>query len=628
VTVTGYPPTSQPGAPGATSTGVIDPWHVVGAAGEPAFQNGWGNQAGYDAVAFRKDPFGRVWIRGAVSGGATGTTIFTLPAGYRPVAADYHVTLGDSGAAGNYIYISTAGLVQGTRAGGTLYLPTITFDTDTVSSYMTGPQGPAGPVGSAVPIEGWHIVGGAGEPAFQNSWVNYAGGTPCRFRIDPFGKVTIQGLLAKGGGNWIANEVLFTLPAAYRPADSMGFTAPALGTVENVGRVNVNSDGTVALAAGGNANPVTWFNLNMIEFWAAAPPVSVPAGPVVSGAVAYQEFNAPVTVSGVFATPTTVVTAPAFTADGVQAYWIEFSVPQVNPGVADFVAFLLYDGATNLGQFATEGASAATDYGGVLGRVKLTPSAGAHTYSIRAFRGTANGTVNAGPGGSGAWTPGSIRIVADNVTTGPAGPAGPGGLTPVAKSASYQAQNGECVMMSGAFTVALPMPIAGRLVSVISVNGTGAAPCLVSTPSGVIKGKGVAAAATSIKLGAQAASVTLLADGTNWNIIDGEQDTGWLTASPLTSGATGSFQYRKMGNRVVCYGNWSAGTMPNGGVFWNMPVGFRPPAQYDGLMFGSYNSAPIPAFGIILANGDCYLYYGAAATPSQVGMANVHYVVD
>lgn len=67
-----------------------DAWHVVGAVGEPAFENGYvnasiGQYAGTTA-GFRKDAAGTVHIRGAVVGPANGgtTAVFTLPLGYRP----------------------------------------------------------------------------------------------------------------------------------------------------------------------------------------------------------------------------------------------------------------------------------------------------------------------------------------------------------------------------------------------------------------------------------------------------------------------------------------------------------------------------------------------------------------
>jgi hypothetical protein len=60
-------------------------WHAVGGAGEPAFENGWENFGSDLAVAaFRKLPTGMVTIKGLVKNGTANTTIFTLPAGYRP----------------------------------------------------------------------------------------------------------------------------------------------------------------------------------------------------------------------------------------------------------------------------------------------------------------------------------------------------------------------------------------------------------------------------------------------------------------------------------------------------------------------------------------------------------------
>ena len=44
---------------------ILDPWHRVGTAGEPGFQNGWANYGGpFQVARFRKDPFGRVFVEG------------------------------------------------------------------------------------------------------------------------------------------------------------------------------------------------------------------------------------------------------------------------------------------------------------------------------------------------------------------------------------------------------------------------------------------------------------------------------------------------------------------------------------------------------------------------------------
>lgn len=64
------------------STGVVpEPWHIVGTAGEPAMQNGWGNYQ--SSLAYMKDPNNFVHIKGELQTGTltAGTAIFTIPAG-------------------------------------------------------------------------------------------------------------------------------------------------------------------------------------------------------------------------------------------------------------------------------------------------------------------------------------------------------------------------------------------------------------------------------------------------------------------------------------------------------------------------------------------------------------------
>ena len=63
-----------------------EPWHYVGEAGEPAFENGWENVPGDTNLAFRIREPGVVDLHGAVQSGTPGAAIFTLPEGYRPTA--------------------------------------------------------------------------------------------------------------------------------------------------------------------------------------------------------------------------------------------------------------------------------------------------------------------------------------------------------------------------------------------------------------------------------------------------------------------------------------------------------------------------------------------------------------
>lgn len=60
-------------------------WHMVGGAGEPAFQNGWMNYGGQSDAAFFKDSSGIVHLTGTVKSG-TAITAFILPPGYRPAS--------------------------------------------------------------------------------------------------------------------------------------------------------------------------------------------------------------------------------------------------------------------------------------------------------------------------------------------------------------------------------------------------------------------------------------------------------------------------------------------------------------------------------------------------------------
>jgi len=114
---------------------------------------------------------------------------------------------------------------------------------------------------------GWHYVGGSGEPAFLNSWVNYDatawGG--CAFRR--IGDVVYLAGLVKNGNTSLA---IFNLPAGYRP-DNLNGTGNAhifpVITNSAMGRVDVRSTGD---ANAGNvvANGVNnaWVSLNSIRF--------------------------------------------------------------------------------------------------------------------------------------------------------------------------------------------------------------------------------------------------------------------------------------------------------------------------------------------------------------------------
>lgn len=237
----------------------MDSWHVVGAAGEPAFQNAWVNfssTTGQEA-RFRKFPDGTVRLAGIVKGGANSTVAWTLPVGYRPRAAMVFLTPNSGGRAA--ITIGSDGTVLIAAQDGNVTTQTlldgITFDTDSVLQTTSV---------VAQPIEPWHTVGAVGEPAFQNSWVNYGGGyQQVAFRKDPTGRVAIRGLATGGtaGAAVPGSGVAFTLPVGYRPINRVTAAGSLGGTPAQ--RLDVMPTGEVLMYSAGGGLPM---GLDLIEF--------------------------------------------------------------------------------------------------------------------------------------------------------------------------------------------------------------------------------------------------------------------------------------------------------------------------------------------------------------------------
>ena len=107
----------------------------------------------------------------------------------------------------------------------------------------------------------WHIVGEAGEPAYENSWVAYDSDTQyggAEFMKDAYGFVHLRGLVKSG----VINADVFTLPEAYRPAYRHLF--PVQQGSNTMQRLDVDDSGYVRLVAGTN----NYLSLNGIKFQA------------------------------------------------------------------------------------------------------------------------------------------------------------------------------------------------------------------------------------------------------------------------------------------------------------------------------------------------------------------------
>lgn len=104
----------------AEDASFIEPVSLV--ASGVGFNTGWQNVGGVSEVAgYYKDPFGRVYIRGAVNrASGTNALIFTLPTGYRPSAYEFFAVQANSAYGG--VEIQPSGQVRFGTGNPSLYV--------------------------------------------------------------------------------------------------------------------------------------------------------------------------------------------------------------------------------------------------------------------------------------------------------------------------------------------------------------------------------------------------------------------------------------------------------------------------------------------------------------------------
>ena len=150
-------------------------------------------------------------------------------------------------------------------------------------------------------------------------------------------------------------------------------------------------------------------------------------------------------------------------------------------------------------------------------------------------------------------------------------------LSPIAKSSSYAAVNGNFVNVTATATITSPTATAGVVFGAIANYGaSNASPVTLTTASGFFIGPGIPASTSSILLGAVGAHASFISDGTNWYVTSGAQDTGWVTLSLLNSFATSGVApaIRLIGNRVIFRGAMNTGS--SGTEPFVVPSGYRP----------------------------------------------------
>ena len=106
----------------------------------------------------------------------------------------------------------------------------------------------------------WHNLGAAGEPAFQNGWLQYPGFSTCRFRKLSSGLVVLAGLFNNSDYTGKNGTVAFTLPVGYRPDLYRHMGAAA---TDQFAVARVAADGTVQF----NYSAAGWFSLDNVSFY-------------------------------------------------------------------------------------------------------------------------------------------------------------------------------------------------------------------------------------------------------------------------------------------------------------------------------------------------------------------------
>ena len=214
-------------------------------------------------------------------------------------------------------------------------------------------------------------------------------------------------------------------------------------------------------------------------------------------------------------------------------------------------------------------------------------------------------------------------------------------LTPTAQSGAYNAVDGDLVLMTGAHTTTLPTPTAGRKVGVVQVTTAAAT---IAPASGALHGPGISAWATSTggtgaPLAHAGAFTIWVADGSNWNLVAGAIDTGWVECDSVVNNSftveTTHVYWRQIGNRVTFNGtiggNATTGAQvvfsPSGAAAANPPNSVQ---TYQGIVLAVANSGS-PSSGFADAAPGTG---GAAISVTYLtGLANVRldslsYLVD
>jgi hypothetical protein len=209
-------------SPYGTATATLPPWTEV----TPS--NGWSHYSvPFATPAYTKTTDGVVVLKGLIKSGSTssGTTIMTLPEGYRP---QYRLIF-----------------IVGSYSGGNSGIGRIDVLPSGSVSFIGGTNNwiSLDPI-RFLPADatGWNNL------TFQSNWVNYTGGpgySPLRVKKDNNSRVHVQGLIQNG--TTTSGQAIATMPANYAPPQHLIF--PAGDTTNFMGSFGVYNNNNIVARA-------------------------------------------------------------------------------------------------------------------------------------------------------------------------------------------------------------------------------------------------------------------------------------------------------------------------------------------------------------------------------------------
>lgn len=402
-------PTGPMGATGAS--GATGPSGATGAAGPTG-------ATGSSGTAGATGPTGSAGAQGATGPtGAQGVPGVTGPTGSAGAAGATGAT-GPSGADGS---AGAQGSTGPTGATGTTGSQGPTGPTGAAGA--TGPTGAAGATGAAGPTGATGVTGATG-PTGTTGATGPTGPTGTTGTTGPTGPTGSAGAASLTYESRSSNTILAGADNGkyidITAAITQTFTAAAtLGAGWSVTLRNAGT-GTTVVALDPNASE-TIDGATTMHLFPGEVRLVICNGTLFNtimlnaGGGLYAEVTTNVSVTGTTeAAPTDVVSLGALTYDAVPIE-IEAFCPDVGTSASLTVLFVWYDGATELTRAVEARTGSASDDKGTSPKIRLTPSAGSHTYKLTCFKasGTVSLSAGSGSGGSGTYAP--IRITARKV---------------------------------------------------------------------------------------------------------------------------------------------------------------------------------------------------------------------